>query len=128
MAAQPSRRVVTALQRAVLALVLFVLAQAIPATAQADDAPVCHALPCPTTTVGNGSVDLSAGYVSAPDGAGVRRAARAPAEPVLFHWRLEPPCTEEDAATVSCDARSQRTCPQVDGRVIQFWLVQRQRL
>jgi hypothetical protein len=37
-------------------------------------------------------------------------------------------CTEEDAANVSCDARNQRTCPQVEGRIIQFRLVERQRL
>jgi hypothetical protein len=111
----------------VAALLLAVIGSASPATA--GDKPDCVGFQCAHPELNDGGIDLLAKSVSDPDGSGVRRASNtSAAEPPLFTWRLQLPCTEEDAATVSCDARTQRTCPQIDGRLIQFWLVERQRL
>ncbi len=88
--------------RAAVTLLFFVFTAALARdAAQADGKkPVCHALPCPTAEVGRGSVDVSARDVSTPDTAGVRRASNeSAAGSVLFHWRLQPACTEADAAT-----------------------------
>jgi hypothetical protein len=97
-------------------------------TAGATHDPNCFGSQCVHTGVREGSVDVAAKYVSPPDSSGVRRASNTSAELPLFRWRLQLACTAEDAANVSCDSRTQRTCPQAEGRVIQFWLIQRQRL
>ena len=110
---------------ALIAAPLFFAAVA-PTRAAADH---CTGVDCVHPVARDAGLDLSARSVSGPDPAGLRRASNAvPPEPPLFTWRLQLACTEEDAATVSCDSRSQRICPVVDGRLVQFRLVLRERL
>jgi hypothetical protein len=112
---------------AVVALALIALVGA-PAAVRADEPPTCDGISCPDGKVTGGAVEVSAHSVSAPDDRGLRLASNSPADgPALFAWRLRAACTAEDAATVSCDSRT-RACPTVEGRVVQLWIVQRQRL
>ena len=89
----------------------------------------CRTFPCPETTATSGAIQVSAQAISDINSNGLRIASNSVSTgPALFAWSLRDPCTAEDAAAgVSCDSRT-RACPQVEGRVIQFLIVQRQRL
>src|SRR3712207_6933056 len=59
----------------------------------------------------------------------IRRPPRSTLFPYTTLFRsLVNLCTAEDGATVSCDARNRTVCPQIPGRVIESYVVQRQRL
>jgi hypothetical protein len=88
----------------------------------------CLGQRCTALKVRDQAVEISAQNINSPDARGLRLASNSPADgPALFTWRLRAACTAEDAATVSCDSRT-RACPTVEGRVVQLWIVQRQRL
>ncbi len=110
----------------VLSLIVITLNAA---SARAQEPVTCDGISCPTTALRESAVQVSAANVSGSGEDPVRLATNAaPPGPALFIWYLRTPCTAEDAAAgVSCDSRT-RACPQVEGRVIQFVIVQRQRL
>ena len=114
---------------ATLALYAAFVAANAPAAHAESGQPSCRVLPCAETRTTSGAIEVSAQALSAIDSSGLRIASNTASNgPVLFAWNLRDPCTAEDAAAgVSCDART-RACPQIEGQVVQFLIVQRQRL
>ncbi|NEK94519.1 hypothetical protein GCU67_10090 [Modestobacter muralis] len=89
----------------------------------------CRGLSCtPETGLSGGAVNLTAGDIVGPDESGNYSAQRAVATgPVLYTWRLRTPCEVDDLALGGCQPGGE-TCPVAEGRVITYYVVQRQRL
>ncbi len=73
-----------------------------------------------------GTVTLQAADVTSADAFGVRHASNAPAAIPAYQWQLRTPCQISDPATGGCVAGN--VCPAAPGRLIGFYVVQRQRL
>ncbi|MCA0146739.1 hypothetical protein [Blastococcus sp. LR1] len=83
----------------------------------------CEYAFCPDTELSDGEVGIHG------RDARVGALVGAPAEEqATFAWRLRTPCMLSDEATGACSAVDFRECPQVPGRVIAFYIVQRRPL
>jgi hypothetical protein len=104
-----------------VAAVLF----AAPATAAEIEGP-CPRLSCVEAEASDSSVNLSAEDVSSSDVTGVRHASNTAPPIPQYQWRLQTPCQLTDAAAGACVPGD--VCPAIPGRLIGFYVVQRQRL
>jgi len=120
----------TLARKVVLALLVILICALIPLTPAAgacpDWNPTCSNDGTPTSSVSDGQVIV--GLVTGAEGAGVATASNPPAaEPRPYRYRLTTPCAIDDAAVGGC-LPGQAACPQADGRVVGYYVVQRQRL
>src|SRR4051794_12577274 len=78
------------------------------------------------TELTDGNATLEAADVTSASDSGIRLASNTAAAVPQYRWRLRTPCQLTDATTGGCVSGD--FCPAIPGRLIGFYVVQRQRL
>jgi hypothetical protein len=115
---------------AVTLIALFASASLTVAANAAPDSPAsrCRGTTCTDVNLVDGSANLTAGDITAGTTPGTYQASRtAPLGLVFYAWRLRTSCQLTDEEVGACEV-DPRTCPVIEGRVIGFYQIQRQRL
>jgi hypothetical protein len=81
---------------------------------------------CIDANTGGGAITLEAADVT-PGSAGTLTASRTPPLVPQYRWRLLRPCQVTDTTVGGCVGGAPQ-CPVTEGRVIEYYIVQRQRL
>ncbi|OMQ16097.1 hypothetical protein A7K94_0204895 [Modestobacter sp. VKM Ac-2676] len=100
-----------------------------PSSAQAaeEQGRPCPQLRCLTPETGDAEIELRAADVVSGGRPGLYLATLSAPTVPAYRWRLETPCNLTDPVTGGCEQIG-RDCPEVTGRLIGYYAIQRQRL